>query len=385
MNGNYNSAWGWNNWGNSAFGWGAGIGIAAWGIGSMLNTWGYTGYANPYYTSAVVVQQPAVVVQQPVVYDYSRPLDLASAPPPDATATQAVGTFDTAREAFRAGDYDQALAQADQALRQLPNDPMLHEFRAICLFALRRYDQAAVPLYTVLSAGPGWDWTTLVGLYPSVDVYTGQLRALEDVCNATPSAAAARFVLASLYMTQGDNASAAAKFKEVAALQPQDKLAPQLADALTPKPESMVQPAPAQTAQVAPTEPSAPAQPQPAAAPAQADDAPAQGAEAQPPGLPRLPTDPVPDKLMGTWTAIPANGVTIALSLDTDKGFSWKVTDHGQTHEFKGSATFGGDALALAASDQPPMVGTVSWKDDSHFQFKALGAPPSDPGLSFGK
>jgi hypothetical protein len=32
----------------------------------------------------------------------------------------------------------------------------------------------------VLSVGPGWDWTTLIGLYPSIDVYTTQLRALED-------------------------------------------------------------------------------------------------------------------------------------------------------------------------------------------------------------
>ena len=40
------------------------------------------------------------------------------------------------------------------------------------LFALGQYDEAAVPMYTVLSNGPGWDWTTLAGLYPSVDVYT---------------------------------------------------------------------------------------------------------------------------------------------------------------------------------------------------------------------
>jgi hypothetical protein len=31
------------------------------------------------------------------------------------------------------------------------------------------------------------------------------------------------------------------------------------------------------------------------------------------------------------------------------------------------------------------MVGTVAWKDDGHFQFKALGAPTGDPGLLFGK
>jgi hypothetical protein len=31
------------------------------------------------------------------------------------------------------------------------------------------------------------------------------------------------------------------------------------------------------------------------------------------------------------------------------------------------------------------MVGKVAWKDDDHFQFKALGAPAGDPGLTFSK
>jgi hypothetical protein len=31
------------------------------------------------------------------------------------------------------------------------------------------------------------------------------------------------------------------------------------------------------------------------------------------------------------------------------------------------------------------MVGTVAWTDDAHFQFKAVGAPQSDPGLTFAK
>ncbi|MGO9468069.1 MAG: tetratricopeptide repeat protein [Isosphaeraceae bacterium] len=85
-----------------------------------------------------------------------------------------------------AGDFGQALKLADGALSKTPNDPILHEFRATCLFALGRFDEAAVPMYTVLSAGPGWDWTTLAGLYPSVDVYSQQLRSLEAFCDATP-------------------------------------------------------------------------------------------------------------------------------------------------------------------------------------------------------
>ena len=39
-------------------------------------------------------------------------------------------------------------------------------------------------LYVVLTAGPGWDWATMVGLYPDVDTYTRQLRALEAAIKA---------------------------------------------------------------------------------------------------------------------------------------------------------------------------------------------------------
>ena len=98
---------------------------------------------------------------------------------------------------------------------------------------MRRYDEAAVPFYTVLSAGPGWDWTTLIGLYPDVETYTSQLRALESFCNSTPRAASARFVLASLYLTQGSKDAAATRLREVVAIQPQDRLSAQLLQALT--------------------------------------------------------------------------------------------------------------------------------------------------------
>ncbi len=93
----------------------------------------------------------------------------------------------------------------------------------------------------------------------------------------------------------------------------------------------------------------------------------------------------MPADLIGTWTASPAKGVSIALSLDANKGFSWKVNDRGQTREFTGQATFDNSTLALAPSDQPPMVGTVTRNDEGHIVFKAAGGPPNDPGLTFAK
>ena len=104
----------------------------------------------------------------------------------------------------------------------------MHEFRALCLFALGRYDEAAATLYAVLSVGPGWDWTTLISLYPSVDVYTTQLRALEDYCKAQRQSASGRFVLAYHYLTEGFNDAAVKMLKQVAALKPNDTLTAKL-------------------------------------------------------------------------------------------------------------------------------------------------------------
>ncbi len=376
-NGNYarGSGWGWNNWGMNALGLGLGIGVASWGLGSLWNTWGYSTYANPYYQTAVV--QPSTVVVQPVVYDYSRPLDLTSPAPAPAVVDQAVASLDSARASFRSGDYTQALQLADQAIQQTPNDPMLHEFRALCLFALGRYDEAAAPMYTVLSSGPGWDWTTLSGLYPDVEIYTRQLRALEAYCTANPQAASARFLLASLYMTQGSNDAAAGILKQVVSLQPRDTLSSQLLAALTSAASTPDQGTPS-----APTAPAQQPETQTGAAPGATTNAPTDG---NPPDGPPLPAGPVPAKLAGVWSASPAKDVAIALTIDAGKGFTWKVTDRGQTRQFQGQATFDNDVLALVPPDMPPMVGSVKWDDDSHFRFKAIGAPPDDPGLVFGK
>ena len=53
-------------------------------------------------------------------------------PPPEPGAVDtAQDALTAARESFRAGDYARTLALADQALAQTPNDPILHEFRAL--------------------------------------------------------------------------------------------------------------------------------------------------------------------------------------------------------------------------------------------------------------
>jgi tetratricopeptide (TPR) repeat protein len=259
----------------------------------------------------------------------------------------AIQAFEAARAAFKSGDYQQALALTDQALTSLPNDATLHEFRALVLFALGQYEQAAAPLYAVLSNGPGWDWTTLVSLYPSVDVYTNQIRALEDYTRQHPESASAHFVLAYHYLTMGHTDAAIGQLQRVIALQPNDKLSAQLLRQLT-------QPSTPATPGDQP-----PAQPQPVAA------------------------SSVPEgNIVGNWSASPSKDTKIGLSIGQDGNFTWKVTNQGQDRQFTGSSTYGNGLLTLAQSQGPSMVGHVTWQDPNRFTFQVTGGP-DDPGLTF--
>ena len=167
-------------------------------------------------------------------YDYSQPINTQAAAPEQTTIDQVTAVFDQARDAFRSSDYPTALQLDQQALAQMPNDATMHEFLSLVLFAQGKYEPAAAPLYAVLTVGPGWDWTTLIGNYADANLYTTQLRALEAYVKANPKAAQARFVLAYHYITQGNGDAAADQLKEVVALQPNDTLSAQLLAKLQP-------------------------------------------------------------------------------------------------------------------------------------------------------
>jgi tetratricopeptide (TPR) repeat protein len=368
-------------------GYGLGYGLGGWGgygsygygydpylYGSSLYDWGYSNYYNPYYyggyglggygnygLGAFGYPSSTSVVVQPTVYDYSQPINTAATPPEPAVADSVGTSFDSARDAFKAGEYAKALEQTDQAIRQMPNDAALHEFRGVVLFALHRYADAAVPLYAVLAVGPGWDWSTLVGLYPNVAVYTEQLRALEAYCRLNPQAAPARFVLAYLYLTQGNTDEAVQQLKRVVALLPKDTVSAQLIQRL----EKTSGPAGA-----------APANQPPAAPPA--------------PGLNptalTAPNSPVKEgRLEGAWTAQPDPETTITLTFQDQGKFSWKIAHKGRDRLIQGKLTAGNGLLTLAQEHGAPMVADVTWSDETHFTFKVPGAGPDDPGLHFEK
>jgi tetratricopeptide (TPR) repeat protein len=317
--------------------------------------YGYSGYSNPYGggVSGVVSGQPAASAQpaSAPAYDYSQPLNTAAAPPQPTATDQATAFFDQARDAFKSNDYATAIQLDQQALGLMPNDATIHEFLALAFFAQGKYEQAAAPLYAVLSIGPGWDWTTLIGNYTDASLYTEQVRGLEAFLKANPKSAKARFVLAYHYITQGHADAAAGQLKQVVALQPSDTLSAQLL--------SKLQPASAATAST-PAPPPAPPQAQPFDA----------------------------GKLTGNWVAQGPQNAKITLSIKDDGGFKWAVALPGKPPtSITGASTLADGVLTLA--DQNSQVGALSgqvvWKDDTHFGFKAIGAPASDPGLNFAR
>jgi tetratricopeptide (TPR) repeat protein len=350
-----------NNWGWGRFGLGAVAGVAAWALGSAYWNWGCGAYANPYYYAEAVAQPivieqvssegvPQTVSVPAIAYDYSQPINTESAPPPAEAADPAVAKFDSAREAFRSGDYARALQLTDEALKVLPNDATLHEFRALVLFAVGKYDHAAGPLYAVLSVGPGWDWTTLVGLYPTVDVYTNQLRKLETYVETNPRSPAGRFVLGYHYMTEGFNDAAAEQFKQVVAISPQDVLSAQLVRQLSPSSSAG----------------------SPEATPAAPAPAPAAAVK--------------PGDLAGNWKAQPSQDTTIDLRMGDDKTFTWTVTQKGKPRPITGTWSLADDVLTLAQSGQgSAMVGRVAREEENRWNFRVIGTAPQDPGLVFSR
>jgi hypothetical protein len=96
------------------------------------------------------------------------------------------------------------------------------------------------------------------------------------------------------------------------------------------------------------------------------------------------PNDPGKEgRLEGTWTAQPEPETTITLSFQDGGRFTWKVSHKGQDRLIEGKLTAGNGLLTLAQEKGAPMVGNLTWADETHFNFKVTAAGPDDPGLSF--
>ena len=123
-------------------------GATAWGLNALLPSWGYNygyAYSNPYYVASAA---PVYDYSQPIVVNtYDMPAadasaestsDAAAPAPESPQMAEAYQFFDRALAAFKKGDYPTALQLDQQALRKSPQDPIMHEVEALCMFATGR-------------------------------------------------------------------------------------------------------------------------------------------------------------------------------------------------------------------------------------------------------
>jgi tetratricopeptide (TPR) repeat protein len=376
-NGNWQNSWhnncinphyhGWYNgcwhgyWGSSWYSpvvWGA----VGWGLGSWTNSvWNSTAFVNPYYAT------PAAGTVASVPYDYSQPVVVnnyitadADSAGSDVTATssaapqvtnevqQSFSDFDAGLEAFKSGNYSAAVQSFDAALRKNGGDPVVHEVRALALFATGDYSGAAVALNSLLASAPGMDWTTLSSLYGDTNKYTEQLRALESYCKANPKNPASAFVLAYHYLVIGSKDSAIRALKVVVENQPKDAVAKRMLDALEPKDTT--------------TTPSS---------------------EKTPPATEDIPKPQPEIKLIGKWKAI--NGPsTIDLNISEESGFTWVVIENSKkVAELTGDLATNGDAVIFETKEQGSLGGTVKAISSDEWVMLPPGVTTDDSGIRF--
>jgi hypothetical protein len=307
--------------------------------------WGYWPYYNPYCTEVIIVDNTPIDYSQPIVLAAPQPASSAVTNP-DVTENQVTQLLDASRDAFAKGDYQAAMTWSNQAIAKKPNDPVLHEFRGLILFATGQYKPAAGAIYAVLSVGPGWDWPTLCSFYPNPDVYAGQLRALEQYRNANPDLPEIRFLTAYHYMSCGHTQSAAVELKEVVRLNPKDQLSAQLLAGLS------------TDKMAANTSPNPPAVTAPSVNAA---------------------------SLVGKWEANRTDGASFAFELANDATYSWQYVQNGKSQKYSGAYTVADNLLILKRGGNATMIGQITMLDNNRFNFKLVGTNPSDPGLTFSK
>jgi tetratricopeptide (TPR) repeat protein len=222
----------------------------------------------------------------------------------------------------------------------MPDDTSFHEFRALVLFASGRYSEAAETMHAVLAVAPGWDWTTMSGLYADHDYYIQQLRALEEYVRLNSRRTDARFLLAYHYITMGYPENAQEQLLAVLILNPDDRLASDLLS-LVRKDDKQANQFSAFTATQTPLSP-----------------------------------------LQGRWTAKRPNG-EIQLDLDGDKKFTWHYKLNDNDDEFSGQYVVSENTLVLATPEGSQMVGTVEQINQDRFIFRLIGTTDNDSGVEF--
>jgi len=241
--------WAHNGWWNNNWGRGFGRGYHGFGFGPY---WGYGlyGYGNPWWYAGAYPYYGYDSYYPYYAYDYAGlayPVTTAdytayAAEPTvattdetavqeadqPATSTEGQQFADEALEAFKQGNYRDALRFGGHAAIEMPRNARIHELLSLALFALKDYRGAAMEAHAAVAMGPISDWDHLYSYYGNVDTYTTQLQALVDYAHSNPSSADARFLLGYHDLMMGHTAEGKQQLAQAIAMAPQDKLAEQM-------------------------------------------------------------------------------------------------------------------------------------------------------------
>jgi hypothetical protein len=183
-------------------------GFYGYGRGS----YGYdgSGYAN--VDSGTVPQQMSAAIEPP--------------PQNNQIAGNGQGNryLDEAVQNFQGGYYQNAIRMAEHAIVDFPRDAEAHEVVALAAFANKDYRTAATEAHLVTALGAVASWNQVYAIYQNADVYTSQLRSLEDYVRAHPESAESQFLLGVQYLTTGYSSEARDHLAKAAELTPDDKI-----------------------------------------------------------------------------------------------------------------------------------------------------------------
>ena len=328
-------------------------GLVGWGLGNLIFDCGYSHYHNPYPVQPVVVSSgPAVTYSQPITV-----VAAETTPPGEEVATvqatKAELSMNESLASFKKGEYLTALEGVNLAIAESPGDGAFHEYRALILFALAQYGEAAGVLHPLLVSSPGWDWSTMIQLYGNTEDYTAQLRKLEDYTKANSESAPSQFLLGYHYMvcTYLDQAETA--FAKAAELMPADKVASQMA-ALAGASTSSGEEGTAGTEETTET--------------------------------PELQSITELDQILGSWESDNGENGVVTLSLTEAGTFTWTFKGkEGDPFELAGAFNLGQANVLTLDADDSQMAATVAVDADGNLNFILAGGPPDDPGLQFKK
>ena len=157
---------------------------------------------------------------------YGYPVAYTTSQPTSEQLASATDFTNQGEEAFQAGRYQEAVQKWQHALVDNPNNGGLMLLLSQAMFASGQYSPAAGAVQLGMQALPQDQWGTVVknytDLYPNIQNYTDQLRALENARTSSPSDPGLRFLLGYHYGYLGYPTQAVKELDKALTLAPKD-------------------------------------------------------------------------------------------------------------------------------------------------------------------